>query len=417
MNKSLSILIFLAVLVAAAPSHAFCAVKVGADVLHDCNYESLQGKRVGLITNHSAIVDGLSLVDLMSASRTVRLAALFAPEHGLRGLKEDGVRFAGRVEEGTGIPVYSLYGKVTKPTPEMLCGLDFLLFDIQSIGARFYTFISTMGFAMQAAAEAHIPFVVLDRPNPIGGDYISGPVLETDYRSFTGGYPVPVAHGLTVGELALMIKGERMLPGLEGLDLRVIRMEGWQRGMQWPETGLQWARTSPNIPDFETALLYPGICFFEGTAASVGRGTLEPFKVIGFPGMNAGTIAEQLNSKDLPGVRFEAALFTPRSIPGMSSHPKFQVREIPGIRIEIIDRHVYKPVETGIHLLCALYDSLDEKEQGQFFRHKGFDELAGTDSLRRAIENGTPPEEIVAAWKKEIESFAERRGKYLLYAR
>jgi uncharacterized protein YbbC (DUF1343 family) len=415
MNKTLSFLMLLAILTAAIPSHAAFAVKVGAKVLRDHNYEFLQGKRVGLITNYTAAVDGKHLAELIHADGRVRLVALFAPEHGLRGLKEDGVRFPGRLDAHIGVPVYSLYGNVKKPTPEMLQGLDFLLFDIQTVGARFYTFISTMGLAMQAAAEAHIPFVVLDRPNPLGGEYIAGPVLETGCRSFTGEYPIPVAHGLTVGELALMIKGERMLPGLDGLDLRVIMMEGWRSGMLWPDTGLDWVRTSPNIPDFETALLYPGICFFEGTAASVGRGTTEPFKVIGFPGINASKIAEHLNSKDLPGVKFEAISFTPHSIPGMSSYPKFQGREIPGIKIEIIDRHVYQPVETGIHLLCALYDSLSIEEREHFFRQTGFDHLAGTDSLRKSIERGASPEEIMAAWKKELVFFAQRRERYLLY--
>ena len=219
----------------------------------------------------------------MHTSGKVRLAVIFAPEHGLRGLKEDGVQITAGADERTGIPVFSLYGNVRKPTPEMLRGLDLLLFDIQDIGVRFYTYISSMGLAMQAAAAAQIPFVILDRPNPLGGEYISGPLLEPAFISFTGAYPIPVAYGMTVGELATMIKGERMLPGLEGLDLRVIRMEGWHRVMKWPETGLEWVRTSPNIPDFETALLYPGICFFEGTDASEGRGTLEPFSVIGHP--------------------------------------------------------------------------------------------------------------------------------------
>lgn len=415
MTQSLSFLIFLAILIAPIPVHAGSAVKVGAKVLHDDNYEFLQGKSAGLITNYTAVVDGVHLSDLIHADGRVRLAALFAPEHGLRGLKEDGVRFTGTLYGNTGVPVYSLYGMVKKPTPEMLRGLDFLLFDVQDIGARFYTFISTMGLAMQAAAEAHIPFVVLDRPNPLGGEYFAGPILETGFRSFVGEYPIPVAHGLTVGELALMIRGERMLPGLEELDLRVIRMEGWRRSMQWPDTGLGWVKTSPNISDFETALLYPGICFFEGTAASVGRGTLEPFKVVGIPGINADKIAELLNGKGLPGVKFEAVSFTPRSIPGMSSYPKFRDQEIPGIKIHIIDHHVYLPMETGIHLLCALFDSLGNKEREQFFRQKGFDHLAGTDSLRKAIEKGSSPEEIIASWKEELERFAERRARYFLY--
>lgn len=415
MSKLLTLLLFFAIFFTVSPSHAGFSVKVGAKVLQESGYAFLLGKRVGLVTNHTAMVDGIHLVDMMHAGGKVRLAALFAPEHGLRGMKEDGVRIGERLDERTGVPVYSLYGKVRKPTPEMMHGLDFLLFDIQDIGARFYTFISTMGLAMQAAAEAHIPFVVLDRPNPLGGEYFAGPVLETECCSFVGEYPIPVAHGLTVGELALMIKGERMLPGLEGLDLRVIRMEGWQRWMQWPETGLEWVRTSPNIPDFETALLYPGICFFEGTAASEGRGTWEPFKVVGFPGIDAVKLAGLLNSRNLPGVRFEAEMFTPKSIPGMSSNPKFQGREIPGIKIDITDSHSYDPVETGIHLLCALYGSLSKEERERFFRQAGFDQLAGTDLLRLTIKKGLAPEEIIAFWKDELESFAEKRRQYLLY--
>jgi uncharacterized protein YbbC (DUF1343 family) len=220
---------------------------------------------------------------------------------------------------------------------------------------------------------------------------------------------------MTVGELAAMIKGERMLPGLEGLDLRVIRMEGWHRGMQWPETGLEWVRTSPNIPDFETALLYPGICFFEGTGASAGRGTLEPFSVIGHPGMDAAAISGQLNDEALPGVRFEPVLFTPRCIPGMSSDPKFRDREIPGVRLLITDIRDFRPVETGIHLVAAFYDMLAEDEQNTFFRRPGFDSLAGTASLRQSIEAGEETAEIIASWRTGIGSFGEQRRKYLLY--
>jgi uncharacterized protein YbbC (DUF1343 family) len=416
--------IFLAVIVAVLgtlvmsavfPCHAGSPVRVGAKVLHESGYGELSDKRVGLITNHTAMVDGTHLIDLIHAGGKVRLVALFAPEHGLRGLEEDGVKLGEGVDGRTGVPVHSLYGKVKKPAPEMLRGVDLLLFDIQDIGSRFYTYISTMGLAMQAAAAAQIPFVVLDRPNPLGGEYFAGFVLEEGYGSFTGAYPIPVVHGLTVGELALMIKGERMLPGLEKLDLRVIRMAGWERRMQWPETGLEWVGTSPNIPDFETALLYPGICFLEATAASEGRGTREPFRLAGFPALNAGDLAERLAAKKLPGVSFAPALFTPRRIPGMSSNPKFRDREIPGVRVVITSPRAYLPVETGIHLLCAMYGSLGKEGRERFFRKEGFDQLAGTDRLRRAIQDGAAPEEIIAAWKKGIERFAEKRREYLLY--
>jgi uncharacterized protein YbbC (DUF1343 family) len=408
-------LLFLTFLLAVSPSLAAPSVKVGAKLLHESGYAELDGLRVGLVTNQTAVVDGTHLIDLMDRSGEVHLAAIFAPEHGLRGLKEDGVQIGERLDERTGAPIYSLYGKVRKPNPEMLRDLDILLFDIQDIGARFYTYISTMGLAMQAAAAAHLPFVVLDRPNPLGGEYVAGPVREEGYGSFVGEYPIPVAHGLTVGELALMIRGERMLPGLGGLDLRVIRMEGWRRGMEWGEAGLEWVRTSPNIPDWDTALLYPGLCFIEGTIANEGRGTREPFRLAGIPGADADGLAGRLNDRELPGVRFEPARYTPRSIPGMCSAPKFRDREVAGVRIVITDPSAFQPVETGVHLLCALYASLGKEERERFFRAKGFDRLAGTASLRRAIGEGADPEEIIASWEEELERFAEKRRKYLLY--
>jgi uncharacterized protein YbbC (DUF1343 family) len=411
----LALLSFLVFLLGATPSYSGSPVKVGAEVLQESDYGELAGKRIGLVTNQTAAVNEIHSIDLLYSGGKAQLAVLFAPEHGLRGVKEDGERIGDRIDERTGVQVYSLYGRVKKPTPAMLHGLDFLAFDIQGVGARFYTYISTMGLAMQAAAEAHIPFVVLDRPNPIGGEYFSGFVLERAYTSFVGEYPIPVAYGMTVGELALMIQGERMLPGLDELDLRVIRMEGWRRDMQWPETGLKWVSTSPNIPDFETALLYSGICFLEGTAASVGRGTSEPFKVVGFPGIDAETLAKKLNDKNLPGVKFEAVRFTPRSIPGRSSQPKFRDQLVPGLRITIVDPRAYRPVETGIHLLCAIYASLGKGEQECFFREGGFDHLAGTHRLRKLIQDGASPEEIIAAWHREDELFAEKRKQYLIY--
>ncbi len=414
MRNLLHTLLFLMVILVATLAHGGSSVKIGAKILFESDFAELRGKRVGLITNHTAQVDGTHLIDLLH-SGGVQLVALFPPEHGLRGLKEDGEPIGDGVDQSTGAHIYSLYGKVKKPTPEMLRGLDILLFDIQGIGARFYTYISTMGLAMQAAAAAHIPFMVLDRPNPLGGEYVAGPLLKEGYGSFVGEYPIPVAHGLTIGELALMIKGERMLPGLDDLDLRVIRMQGWHRGMQWPETGLAWVRTSPNIPDFETALLYPGICLLEGTAASVGRGTPEPFKLVGFPGIDAGELAKRLNDKNLQGVRFEPTQFTPRSIPGMSSDPKFRDRPIAGVRVSVTDPHAYRPVETGVQLVCALYGALPNKERETFFRQTGFDHLAGTAALRAAIEAGSASKDILAGLHTDTERFIEKRRNYLLY--
>jgi uncharacterized protein YbbC (DUF1343 family) len=390
-------------------------VKTGAQMLHDRGYDLLRGKRVGVITNHTAMVGDRHLIDLMHGSGAVRLTALFGPEHGLRGLAEDGVPVREGIDERTKVPVHSLYGKTTKPTPAMLADVDVLVFDIQDIGARFYTYISTLGLSMQAAAATGKTFVVLDRPNPLGGNYIAGFVREPSLASFVARYPIPVTHGMTVAELALMIKGEGLLPGLANLDLRIVRMEGWQRDMQWPATGLPWIRTSPNIPDFTTALLYPGLCFLEATSISEGRGTREPFQVTGVPRLDAERLATRLNAAKLPGIRFEPVDYTPRSLPGISSTPKFKDRKVSGVRLIVTDPSAFKPVETGIHLLAAYYDIMDKPGQASFFQPGGFDRLAGTARLRQAIRVRTSPEAIISSWQGEVEHFREQRRKYLIY--
>jgi uncharacterized protein YbbC (DUF1343 family) len=260
-----------AILLAAAVARGATPVRTGAHVLHDSGYRLLAGKRVGLITNQTGRVGDAHLIDLLQREKTVRLTALFAPEHGLRGEAEDGVAIREGRDTRTGVPVHSLYGAAKKPSPAMLRAIDLLLFDIQDIGVRFYTYIATLGLAMQAAAEAGIPLVVLDRPNPLGGEYVAGFVLEPAFASFTGLYPIPVAHGLTVGELARLIKGERLLPGLERLDLQVVPMSGWHREMCWPATGLPWVATSPNIPDFSTPCSTPASAFLRGPRSAKGE--------------------------------------------------------------------------------------------------------------------------------------------------
>jgi uncharacterized protein YbbC (DUF1343 family) len=263
--------IMAAILLAAAVARGATPVRTGAHVLHDSGYRLLAGKRVGLITNQTGRVGDAHLIDLLQREKTVRLTALFAPEHGLRGEAEDGVAIREGRDTRTGVPVHSLYGAAKKPSPAMLRAIDLLLFDIQDIGVRFYTYIATLGLAMQAAAEAGIPLVVLDRPNPLGGEYVAGFVLEPAFASFTGLYPIPVAHGLTVGELARLIKGERLLPGLERLDLQVVPMSGWHREMCWPATGLPWVATSPNIPDFSTPCSTPASAFLRGPRSAKGE--------------------------------------------------------------------------------------------------------------------------------------------------
>ncbi len=390
------------------------AVKTGAQVLADEGFRRFAGRRIGLIVNHTARVDSVHLADLVHAAPDVTLAALFGPEHGLRGTADDGERIDDGRDDRTGVPVYSLYGRTRKPTPDMLRGLDVLVFDIQDVGARFYTFISTMGLAMQAAAEAGLPFVVLDRPNPLGGAYMAGFVLEPAHSSFVGQYPIPVAHGLTVGELARLIQGERLLPGLDDLRLEVVPMEGWRREALWPETGLPWVPTSPNIPDFETALVYPGACFFEAAAASEGRGTETPFILLGAPWADGEALTDTLNARGLPGVRFEAARFTPRSIDGMASNPRLEGQALQGIRTVVTDAAAFLPVETGVHVLHAFYRQAPRPESF-IAREEWLAKLAGTSRLYDLLTLGRPPEAIIGAWQDEVDAFAQRRAPYLLY--
>ncbi|ARU42066.1 hypothetical protein CCB80_13315 [Armatimonadetes bacterium Uphvl-Ar1] len=281
----------------------------GAQVMHQTNFQPLENKRVGLVTNHTAMVGDTHLIDILHANPKIKLTALFGPEHGLRGLADAGAKITDETDPKTGVPIFSLYGQTQKPKQEHLKNLDILVYDIQDIGARFYTYISTLGLCMQAAAEAKIPFLVLDRPNPLGGTKVSGYVLEPAHASFVGQYPIPIQYGLTIGELAKMIKGEAWLPGLQNLDLQVAKLENWNRNQT--AAGQPWIKPSPNIPDFETALLYPGTCLFEAIHASEGRGTTEPFLKLGAPYINAEKLAQTLNSKNIPGIDFSSVSFTP----------------------------------------------------------------------------------------------------------
>ena len=379
------------------------------------DFGDLKGKSVGLLVNHTARVDSMHLSDVVWESPAIELGAMFGPEHGIRGEADAGEEISDGIDRRTGVPVYSLYGDTRKPSVESLENLDALVFDIQDIGARFYTYISTMGMAMQAAAEAGISFVVLDRPNPLGGEYVSGFVLEPGYESFVGAYPIPIAHGLTVGELATMIQGEGWLEGLDSLDLQIIQMEGWNRSERWTDLGLEWHPTSPNIPDFETALAYPGMCFFEAVNASEGRGTRAPFLQAGAQWANEAALAARLTAFDLPGVRFDAHSFTPESIEGMSSNPRFKDQMVQGIRLAITDANVFDPVAAGIYAIWAFYDQAPESEKSDFLNERWMNRLAGTDRLFDQLKAGVVPEEIVESWAEEVSAFKQLRRGYLIY--
>lgn len=403
-------LLLLLLILLPAGLHA-ASVRTGAEVLRDSRFAPLQGKKYGLVTNQTATVGKLHLLNVLLAAG-VPPAVIFVPEHGLHGTFEDGVKLSDSEEKG--ILVRSLYGGEKKPRQEDLEGLDLLVFDIQDVGARFYTYISTMGLVMQGAAEAGLPLLVLDRPNPLGGDYVSGFVRSGIPATFTSFYPIPVAHGMTVGELAQMIQGEGLLPGLEDLELIVVEMSGWERRMRWPDTGLVWTPTSPNITDSTTALLYAGICLLEGTVASEGRGTETPFLLAGWPGVDSVRLAAVLNEEDLPGVTFVPASFTPHSIPGRASTPRYRDREVQGIGIRVTDYAAFLPVETGVAVVCALYNSLSADEQSKFF-HGGIDDLSGSVLLRTSVEKGLTAAKIAALWRDEVEQFITRRSLYLLY--
>jgi uncharacterized protein YbbC (DUF1343 family) len=391
-------------------------VVVGAEVLAREGFARLAGKRVGLIANQTSLANGQHLADLLHQAPGVTLAAILAPEHGFRGAVEAGARVGASSDASTGVAIYSLYGRSKKPTPAMLSGLDALLFDIQDIGTRYYTYISTLGLAMQAAATARIPFIVLDRPNPLGGEYVSGFVLEPALRSFVGQYPMPIVHGMTVGEIARMIKGEGWLPGLEHLDLEVVAVEGWQRAMRWPQTQRSWVPTSPNIPSFESALLYPGIGLVGELDVNEGRGTATPFAAFGGPWCKAERLLARLRASGLAGVGFEATRYVPRSIDGVAKHPRFVGQTVSGVRLVVTDTARIAPLDLGMHVLAALAAEARASGHPRLIHNLAmFHALAGSKRLYRLLQGGSDGPAIVAAWAHEVELFKDRRAKYLLY--
>jgi uncharacterized protein YbbC (DUF1343 family) len=421
MNKSILFLLALFVLSAFAacapddPQTTEPHIRTGAERLVEQEFGVIDGMRVGLITNHTAVVGDRHLADILHEADNVELVALFGPEHGIRGDADAGARIDDMVDEQTGVPVFSLYGQTRKPTPEMLEGLDALIFDIQDIGPRFYTYISTMGLAMEAAAEHGLRFVVLDRINPLGGELVEGFVLEPGFESFVGQFPIPVTHGMTVGELALMIRGEEFMEGVATLDLHVVEVRGWTRDVLWSDTGMEWLPPSPNIPDFETALVYPGSCYFEATNASEGRGTYEPFLQVGAPWADGELLASMLNDRNLPGLRFEPVTFTPESIPGMSSRPKLLGQELQGVKYIVEDPHAVVPVAAGMHVLEVFYATVPDEEREALFNRARFARLGGTDRLYDMLTAGATAEEVIAAWEDEVAAFNQLRSLYMIY--
>ena len=382
------------------------AVRTGLDNI-GAHRDLFQGKRVGIIANHTSYDrEGKFIVDVFRALEGVRVVALFSPEHGLRGSAEAGQKITNETDPVIGLPVHSLYGKINKPTPQMLADVDVLVFDIQDVAARFYTYLYTMSLAMEAAAENHKQFVVLDRPNPINGTQLEGPVLQPKFATFVGLYPIPVRFGLTAGELARMINGEGWLTKGVKADLTVVPLIGWRRGMWFDQTGLRFIKPSPNMPDLETATLFPGLCLIEGTNLSEGRGTPKPFRQFGAPWVDSNALAAKLNSLNLPGLRFQPTSFTPIS-------SKCKDQKCHGVEILLTDRTRLEPFWAGVLIVNELYRMYPTNLK---WNVKHFDRLCGTAAIREAIIAQEPLPPLKATWSTECKTFDQARRKYFLYA-
>lgn len=361
-------------------------LQVGA-ANYDAYIPALKGKRVGLVVNQTSEINGQHLVDLL-LDRGVKVSKIFAPEHGFRGDHDAGAHVKSTVDAKTGIDVVSIYGSNKKPTPEVLADLDVIIFDIQDVGVRFYTYISSMHYMMEAAAENDKSLIVLDRPNP-NIAYVDGPILDPQFRSFVGMHEIPVLHGMTVAELAQMIKGEGWINNADKLNLTVVPVANYERTMSYELP----VKPSPNLPNAQSIQLYPSLCFFEATPITIGRGTDFPFQVVGYSPIKLGEFS-----------------FTPRAIEGASMNPKFKEIEVFGQDLRDADIH-----GLDLSLFISAYQKLTANNQ-EFFERAGFmDKLAGTDKLRLAIEAGQTEQQIKQSWQADLSTFKRKRAPYLLY--
>ncbi|SJZ59280.1 Uncharacterized conserved protein YbbC, DUF1343 family [Trichlorobacter thiogenes] len=403
------LLIVLCLLLSAADS--FAGVIPGIDILARRNFDLLQGKRVGLITNNTGrTLNGSSSIDLLAQAPGVKLVALFSPEHGIRG--DSDVKLSSATDQRTGLPIYSLYGKTCRPTAEMITGIQVLVFDIQDIGARFYTYIGTLHHALLAAKQQGIPLVVLDRPNPLGGIAVEGAVPDageisrriaadkTGCRSLTVTHPIPTRHSLTVGELARLINAEAKI----NANLQVVSMEGWKRELLWQETGLAWINPSPNMKDPIAALLYSGFGPLEATNLSVARGTDKPFHKYGAPWLDPTAVLKNL--PNLPGLKFSATSFTPTA-PGHT----YQGKLCNGIEVTITDLNVANLPLAGLYLVRAI----QQTHPKQYHVAGGFYGMLGDNQAWKMLRDGASPEQVMARWRGGIEQFRKLRETYLLY--
>ncbi len=389
-------------------------LKFGIDVLLDSKLEIIQNQRVGLITNQTGVdANGTHVIDLLYRAPGVKLVALFAPEHGIRGDVEGGDTINDQKDPQTGVPIFGIYGATNKPTPAMLANIDVLVFDIQDVGTRFYTYISTMSLCMEAAAENNIHFVVLDRPNPITGVMVEGPVLEKEYTSFVGIHPIALRHGMTIGELARLFNEEGWLANGVRCRLTIIPLLNWDRRCWYPELGWRWIKPSPNMTSPTTALLYPGIGLLEACNVAEGRGTLRPFETIGAPWLDHVALAELLRKENIPGIECDTTSFIPIDLPGIAMNPKFEGQRCNGLSFTITDPHRFPAVSFGLHLICAIKKLHPDKFAWKSARSPLL--MFGDDDTPRAIDEGKSAQEIIQSWQAKLDTFRLLREKYLLY--
>ncbi len=403
-------------------------VKLGVEVLFEKHLDLIRGKHVGLITNPTGLDHRLdSIIDRFRAQPEVKLVALYGPEHGVRGNAQAGEYVAFYFDEHFHLPVFSLYGQTHKPPADMMTNIDeymrsfdtqhtgkqveagmlqavdVMVFDLQDVGTRVYTYIATMAYAMQAAADADIPFIVLDRPNPINGVAMEGPILEyPQHSSFIGLYPIPLRHGLTAGELARLFN-EKFLT--KKVRLTVVPMENWSRAEWFDQTGLPWTLPSPNLPTLDSATVYPGQVIFEGTNLSEGRGTTKPFEMFGAPWIDGFLLAQKLNALHLPGVKFREVWFTP-------TFSKFSGRQCGGCQLHVTDRSAYQSIATTLAILAVIRQTYGDKLE---LHASYFDKVMGTASVREALLRGEPVDQIIAGFQSGLDGFARLRAPFLLY--
>lgn len=388
-------------------------LKLGADRFVEENINELSGKKIGLIVNHTSLLSsGKHLVDTLNDTDGIIITSLFSPEHGIRGDVDAGKHISDAVDPVTGIKIISLYGSTKKPTKEMLNDIDILIYDIQDVGARYYTYISTLYYAIEAAAENNKMIIVLDRPNPINGTNVEGPVLDLKFKSFVGITEIPIRHGMTIGELALLFNDDIKIKKNISASLEIVKMLKWDREKYYDEYFSQWISPSPNINKLETAIVYPGSCLIEGTNISEGRGTYEPFLVIGAQFIDSKELINELNRLSVEGVLLEPVQFKPVSIQGMSASPKLKDIGCNGIRITVTDRNTFHPVEFGVKLLSVIVKLYPDKIK---FNNDFFDKLAGTDKIRIMLIQKVEYIQIVESWRNDLEEFLNKRNKYLLY--